>query len=268
MSADHYAINTRILDGSAFQAKSGPSAPRFRPGLRLVIFERLNTEVLFVAVAAVTEVERIQDEIPLEQVTLAKADVFKKARELRVLAGSLEKVYRFLTPERHFRRNVVALSSRDFSTIVQGRIDVARSIFKYVFAAIPFRMQAEFASIYSKLAPDGRARTYTSLAPLLMTYVVHHLSTPLQQLERIRELYGGIDLLEKPALESLVVGEEDDGRSDIPLGRAIEESTRFLNQTQLLRPRGDRPPLLDDCRRELLLAHKEDEDCRWNEKIF
>jgi len=50
-------------------------------------------------------------------------------RRLAVLAGSLQKVYRFLHPERHFRQGFARLTQDDYETIIHNAADVERSVF-------------------------------------------------------------------------------------------------------------------------------------------
>ena len=136
MATRYYAVSKEMTLGSPCKMRLGGFHPRLQTSDKIVLFERNNTSIDFTGTCEVKSATLERKDTPktgvasVNVVTFSTASPFKTARPLTALAGSLQKVSRFLEPESHFQRDTVALDQGDYDAIAEYKIAVARSIFR------------------------------------------------------------------------------------------------------------------------------------------
>lgn len=243
------AVDADRLSGASSRLHVGRTGyPILSEGMTVVLFRHIGEEVRFFSTGELGPVEIIQkeeiDERNGEQVQreLQVSDIRALQtfpdQPLRRLGGSLARVTNFLEPERHFRRHVVAFYDPDDLLVIKlGSVAVYRTVFRYLFAALPYSVRADFVSRHAERFVGGsvpRIREYRELAPLLVDYVERHLAEIFVLLRSIRRRYESIQARDLPPLDDLVLAEEAEethsiwtSASVIPLGtssRAVDRS--------------------------------------------
>src|SRR6266446_1488605 len=174
MTKRYFAVDKRKFANGQIRLKLGAFRPRLGRDDALLIYERREDDLIFTAYTTVESVqEQEEDAGRFQTASAAQLSAVDGERRLSVLAGSLEKVYRFLDPERHFRRGIVRLSREDYETIIENAIDIDRSIFRYLFTALPLQVQVDFLSsqpLEEHLAKDGIIRDYEGPCKSLLKY--------------------------------------------------------------------------------------------------
>jgi hypothetical protein len=245
MATNFFAIHSNlVLPGLIVRHEIGPRQPRFNESDELILFERAEQSVLFIGRTSVLQAETLDREA-VQSVSFKQITPFEEERELTALAGSLERVYRFLHPERHFRRKIVRLPEQDFQTIVHNKIDVHRSIFRYLFSALPIELRADFVRRHIDLYPlthKGEVKGYAELCPRLIEYYREYVSgsfnlihLAVQQFHKLQ----GIHQLGR--LSEFVL---TDGSAENPIGfgdtaqrifQILSDNTVFREEMLLLR---------------------------------
>src|SRR5947209_7511822 len=112
MADAYYAVNAGYVDENKIEHKVGPFRARVKSRAPLVLFRLSGEEVFFTGTSVASAVEeRVEDGRIVQTIAIAPVEEFSELRVLSAIAGSLEKVYRFLEPERHFKfRDIIRLS--------------------------------------------------------------------------------------------------------------------------------------------------------------
>lgn len=266
MALHHYAVEDPLAQRVRIEIPVGGPLPRLDAEDRVVVFVRKNQQVRFVGSTSVASRKQIAKS-RLAQVEFHPCSYFKKPLDLRVVGGTMLKVERVLTPEWHFRRDIVALLEWDFETIKKRRVDHSRTFFRYVFAALPIGLKGEFLSAYRHthgLGIGGVVDTYRELAPALLSFLWLRLGTTFDLMEQVRSLYNKIDMPDLPKLDDLVLGTDVQGDCDMPLGRIIAKILSFRSDSPLFSPNLEEPMLevWSD-----ILQSKEGAFGQWNENV-
>lgn len=274
MASSCYAVSMDLLNQKRFEVKVGPGHPRFVTDNDLVGFEKESEEVYFHGTSRVTYVEeKVSGEIRFRIVEVDELTNFSKPRRLSVLAGSLEKVYRFLEPERHFRRCIVALPKSDFATIVEERVDVYRTVFRYLFSALPLEIQTEFIRTNTSILPSkpGRKiRNYSELAPRIVSFFEGQVGETLSLLARIPTAYRKIHVDDLPSLKKLYMASED-AKETVAFGEITTDAEKLLKSNPIFASETDSKPLLQECKNQLskiLISESVHIWKKWNENLF
>jgi len=277
MAEHYYAVNKSSISGTIIEHTLGPYRAHVREDSDLVIFSFSGEEVYFTGTSRTTEVhEREQDDHVVQTITIEELRPYPEERRLSVLAGSLEKVYRFLEPSRHFqRRPIIRLTEQDYVTIAKNTIDVYRSTFRILFESLPVGVQADFIRLHLDVFPwdrDGRIHTYRELAPLLVKFYRTEVSSPLvllrdfavvhekfsQRLEANTEQGRTLDI------RNLVVGAQET-RNFIGFGSVAQEAAELMRSNGLFAETLGNPMLLQEAEAQLRDAPAEVNS--WNDPI-
>ena len=273
MANRYYAIAIDLIESGSFELKVGPGNPRCVAGNDLIGFEREHDNVYFLGTSRVKSVE--EKEFGGIRLYVVKVDVladFSKPRRLSVLAGSLEKVYRFLEPERHFRRRIVGLSKDDYQTIVEERVDLNRSIFRYLFSALPLELQTEFIRMHSDILPlksEAKIRDFSALASAIVSFFNSRLRETLELMGHLRSTYDKLGVKGIPPLKKLFLA-SGNLEDMVAFGEVVIDMDDLLRTNSLYAPRTSNITLLEKC---MKLVEQEDIKSmrwkrRWNETIF
>jgi hypothetical protein len=198
MARNYFAVRHDAVTGQSLFTRFGRSRPRLSKDDSVVLYEKSGRKVDFIGTAAVESVQSEESKGTNigQEITLTRLQRFPEERPLTCLAGSLQKVYRFMTPERHFQRAIVKLTHADFEAIAQYRIDLHRSIFRYLFSALPIELQADFVRLCVRefrLSPNGEVTQYEHLCPLILSYYTDHVGAPFQLIQAVAREFGRLD---------------------------------------------------------------------------
>ena len=276
----HYAIDSKLTDSIQFEIKLKPFVARLEAGDRFVVFERKD-EIVFVAKGEVVSIaDRIEAEegssepVTVRLVQISEVEPLDEPRSLIVVAGSLEKIYRYIDPQRHFiGRNILKLSKNDFQTIDTGRLYLSRSVFRFLFSALPVALQAEFVRQHIEqmsLSPDGEIQAYGELAPLIVEFVSDRISEPLQMMNQIATLHKKLGNVAPPIQDLYLTTDEDlEARKTDPIafGRTATASTGIMGAKSLFPTDQIDESLLSEAR-ELLMEIDDNEERKWQDPIF
>jgi hypothetical protein len=246
------------------------------------VFKRESKDLMFVGQSSVLEASRLAvseggAESQINKVQFAPIEEFESPRPLREMAGSLQRVYRYLDPNRHFARQVNALQRDDYETIAKASIEIPRSIFRYLFSALPLPIQSEFVRTYPGSFPStaqGFVHVYAELARELLTFLESRVRVPIQLLASVASAYGTIERAKVPQVREwwLAPGEDTEDKVSpkrqvrIPVGAAAETAASVLEQTSLFEPNTRNVSVLEECRKEL--ATFEGQERRWRDPVF
>ena len=268
------AIRDTAIENNPGLMLNGTFRPYLMEGEQLVVFRRSEGSVFFFATTKVESVEELGTaSSPYQSVSLSGLKPFDRERELSVLAGSLAKVYRFLYPERHFRRAYVRLSPEDYRTIVEDAVDLDRSVFRYLFEALPWGLRAHFVSTCldsDTFSSDGRVKDYRQISRALLDYLdgpflqfaklLTSMSQQFNELQGIRNL---------PALSKLTVSDGEQG--SIELGQVVPR-LREIAASRLFSETTFGPALIEEAREKLESPTGTENTASyhrtWNETIF
>lgn len=275
MASRYYAIACDLIDRRSFEVKVGPGNPRCVAGSGLIGFERENDDVYFLGTSRVESAEEKESNgIRRCTVKVDELTDFSRPRRLSVLAGSLEKVYRFLDPDRHFRRNIVGLPKSDYQAIVEERIDLNRSIFRYLFSALPLDIQTEFIRSHIEVLParsGEKIRDYSELAVAMISFYERKVREPLDMCARTAKIYSQIDASNMPPLQRLELTSGDMDRS-VDFGRSVLDIAVLLGENPIFSPVFDNESLLQECKSLTAdidsMNTKTLRTRKWNETLF
>jgi hypothetical protein len=264
-----YAIHVGLIKQGTFETKVGAGQPRLAAGNDLIAFVRKHREVSFLGTS---KVERTKiagsDEAPIRLEGVSEVSSFSEPRTLAVLAGSLKKVYRFLEPERHFQRPIVALSVDDFETITTGQVDLFRTVFRYLFSALPFEVQAEFTKMHAASIPsrsEGRVWEYPDLAKAIVSFFGERVRGTMRLLAQLATVHQDIKISDLPAFRTLHL---ESNAEVISLGETATAAQRELEHNVLFASRGEGQPLLHEATKQLDVNEDRELWRRWDETLF
>lgn len=278
----HFAIEDTLAAEGTFKVPFGPFRPRIERGDHLITFRRLEDDIEFVATCRALSISdavlRDEEQEPrrIRAIEISEIEELEKPRSLVVHAGSLEKVYRFLDPTRHFRSKIVNLSEADFKNLVAGRIFMARSVFRYLFTALPLAVQSDFVRQYAEefpLSTQGTVNSYNTLAPMLVKFISERLTDPLSILSRIAALHEELSEANVPVppIQTLQLVNEDQrgtvGRTRIRLGQTCSVAASVLMTNRFFAEADGEQPLFREAMSQLRDA-LEEEERRWDDPIF
>jgi hypothetical protein len=227
--------------------------------------------------ATVKPVREADVEKAINDVTFGPGKPFDAPRPLREIAGSLQRVYRYLDPGRHFSRKVNALRRDDYRAIVDGKVEIPRSIFRYLFSALPLAVQSEFVRTYPGSFPrtaQGYVTQYSALCRELFTFLDTRVRVPLQLLADTAAAYATIRRAGVPSFAVWRLLPEVDGgevshfgvQRSIPFGATALEASRMTEANPLFGGASSRGILLAECRREL--EELDGKERRWRDPVF
>lgn len=282
MSVQHYAIHESLAGDGAFDVKLVPFSARIARGDLIVVFSRDESDVQFRGTCKVTDTRDRPGEtsdsgqtIIVRSVSVSEVIELQSIQSLKVLSGSLEKVYRYLEPERHFGRNIVKLSQSDYETVTEGRIFIARSIFRSLFSALPIAVQAAFVQAHIEAFPlssDGAVKNYDALATLLVRFLEDRLTEPLEMLSRITDLHGADDSVRLPNLNTLRLcsGQDPDGKRipSVAFGATCLAAKRVKDTNPLFVVTQGEVSYLTECYSQLNNIDSATEGKTWTDPIF
>jgi hypothetical protein len=242
---------------------------RSRPksGAKLVLFQRQDNDILFVARAMIVSAPEKPAEG--EKYTVEFIERFDSPRSLTVLGGSLQKTRRFLAPGFHFKKWLVALSNADYQTIVEDRPDVTRSVFRLLFHALPPVVQSAFVREHAELFPQQERRSYRydRLAEALVLFLEQRVGGAIQLADQFVRSYP-TNVPDFPSLSDLSAS-AGDGTGSIPLGREVVSVADLGRTSPLMARAADRVSLLAECRNQLNSGSRQEERRRrWTDPIF
>lgn len=151
-----WAIDAEIYDARLSTVRLEQSQ---QPGLKdrdqVILFEREEDEVFFASTAYIdgASTTPIANEKFHFKAELVRFTELTPRRKLSDFTYSLEKVYRYLEPWVHFKRNYVSLTTSDFNTLVDARIFWARTAFGTYLNGLPDAAVADFVRYVSMVEP-------------------------------------------------------------------------------------------------------------------
>lgn len=278
MADSFYAVNAASIEGTTIEHKVGPYRARVQPRAAFVVFTLHGEEALFTGTSSVTDIdERSEDDRLVQTITIEPIERFSEARDLSAIAGSLEKVYRFLEPERHFKwRDIIRLSEHDFKTISENSVAVHRSVFRFLFCSLPLDVQSDFVRRFIGEFPldnDGNIRSYVGLAQLIVRFYRLHVRSPLVLVQRFASVHQkfsmGIERValrrRTPSLSSLRL-RRGEGGEDIRFGATAERVSELMANNRLFAMNDTQPALLEEAEAQLRQAPPEEHI--WSDPIF
>jgi len=272
-----YAMRADMIEDSVITQKLGRFRTRVEPNSIAVIYQRTTGDVKFVGIVIVESVrESSEGDARLQVITLSESLPFPEPRELSVLAGSLEKVKYFLAPERHFKRSVLKLSRKDFRSIVNLTIDIHRSVFRYLFSALPLELQADFIRQHIDSIPlssNGTVIDYEPIAPLLVKYYQNHVRNSFELVDLVVKKFSEMDVEGFTHLNSLMLTDSN-GENTIHFGRDSEIVSGLFSQNALFAKGEDRGTLVEEAlmqiegEGQIMAKTPPSVRRRWNDTLF
>jgi hypothetical protein len=262
MKARNYAVVRDEVIHGVIETRIGSFQPYFKKEDKLVVFEREPDDVYFIGTAEIIEVEDIRKEQSFFQIShISSLEKFPSVRKLSVLAGSLEKVYRFLEPAKHFKRKIVAISDNDLMTILNNEIDIFRTISRYFFSILPFGAKMDFINENRdvlSLTRQNELCNYNSFAGIILTFFQENIWNGLKKLENLKVVFSQIEGNDMPKLEDLVLS-SDENNEKVFLGKTLLEAVTILNKNPFfVQLEGE--TLFDECRRQLARGQEQSEN--------
>lgn len=255
MARSYFAIRRDLLRRVTYLNHLGRSHPRLATDDSLVVYEKNGGEVIFVGTSSVASVQDQESSEggAIQVATFSSVEEFSEPRLLPVLAGSLEKVYRFLRPELHFKRVIVKLSRPDFYTIVKNEIDLYRSMFRYLFTALPIELQADFVrrNITSfPLSRKGELTDYRPICPIIVAYYQTNIVDSFGLLQRLSSQFDRLrGISGVPPLESLYFT-DGDGQNEIDLGQTAQRTAALLESNPLFARGAQNATLIEEAQKQ------------------
>ena len=269
MASKYYAINNELIFYDSFKTKVGPAQPKFTKGVELILFEKDSKQIFFTGTSEVIEVKTVKKEEAFFQIVkIDEPKLFEKELDLAVFAGSLKKVYRYLEPYKHFQRRIVALDQDDFETIVNKKLCMSRTIFRYLFSSLPLEIQTEFFNEYHKemhCDPNGIIKDYSLALRYLIEYFKERIVSLFGLFAQFNDIYDKFqeNNNEVPELSklSLASGDMDE---QIWFGRAVKEAKRLFKSNAILSEGEAEKSLLEKTNPYL----DEERNRKWKDPIF
>lgn len=220
---------------------------RRRPGIvtsdHVILCElRSDAEVVFTAFGVVAQAEVTEDGRDMFVLTATLLDMvqLEPVRSLSDFAYSLQKIYIYELPGRHFLHQYASLGQADLVTLVKGNVFWARTAFGMFVNQLPEETLAEFV----RFAAEAEPRTlidrsdWASLWKLLQRYIAQEYVSAQQLLESIS---GHVAQLERAGVNiqftDLRVGEGGNQESPDLLSIQHERLTTFVDS---LNPQNER----------------------------
>lgn len=261
-----YAVILDSVENGIFENSLGPMRPRVSKNDKIIAFERTKPEILFIGTTEVTDVSRLTERI--QKIKVSPMEEFNYARKLSQLAGSLERVKNYLYPYKHFeRRDIIAISPRDYNTIQLDRLDEKRTVFRYLFASLPISLKSDFVRLYPHILVNNRISNYELAAQAIIEYFEETINPILQ---RLSQIYVSVQQLETTGIraQQLVLG-SDEVRKDISFGISALLTHELIGRNELFSSKG-RGELLGKCLE--VMSQSEDKNNKWskqwNDEIF
>ena len=281
MAKAYFAVRASEIQSQRFLNRLGRSKPTLRQGDAILLFNKQGEEGLqFVSKATVLTANLVdQNEARTQQVGISEPEGLTKPISLRAIAGSLRKVYRFLNPERHFRRSIIKIPFADFETIANNRVDQDRSIFRYLFSALPFELQTDFLTNYGNDAgidDRGVVGGYEQLSRSILEYFEEEITQCFDALEWCRRSFKPLeDIRDMPSMNQLVLTSSDGEDATIPLGRILSATSGVSSGNSLFSEVAGERSLLSEAREQLRRSESTESSNSptnrrrvWNETIF
>ena len=278
----YFAIDRSAIHGLRVEIRLTRPAPRLEVGDSLVIFEKQPDDIHFTGRSMVLSardltpaIEDAGEQAATRLVDMSEIINLENPQRLTVICGSLERVYRFLDPQRHFLHKIVTLSQNDYETITDAEIHVSRSVFRKLFTALPLAVKAEFVRRHIEAFPltsEESIHNYTDLAHLLITFIQERMIEPLRMLATMAHLHQDSTGKGLPDLDNLYLADGSDPESKrvqpIAIGKTCVAVHDMLKANRLfLAPEGEMS-LLEEALQQLRNADVETENKKWNDPIF
>ena len=249
-----FAVRDLVLRTQPLRHTLGPFRARLVRGAECVVFSADWQGGKFLGTAQVTEVrDTTEGERRVQLAQFSSITPFDHPRELSVIGGSLDKVKYVLEPQRHFKRNILKISRRDFSTITANEVDVRRSVFRYLFAALPMAVQTVFlqgenVDLEKFYADEGASRQ--GLDEAILSFMKNDVLPQFELVAGVAYATANINVRGMPSVRELVM---TDGRGENPvaLGRLSGDVGALLRVNALFSEGGNRPPLLAEGMRQI-----------------
>ena len=237
-----WAINTRTLNESqdkvTIQQRRKPS---ISIGDRVLLFEKRNEEIHFIAVASV------EDLLPEESVAstfglmLGSKRDFEPQRRLVDFTYTLKKINRHNAPWVHFTRQYILLATEDFNCLLNASIFWSRTAFGTYINMLPAATLVEFVESIGAQSPTtlitGR---FSDLWELLRKFIfeefvaAHTLFSEINRLgSQIQETYNTRGILSAFQFREVSLSNEGGLAAD----NVVEQFRRldtFINMTSLM----------------------------------
>lgn len=259
MIDSYLCVHKTLLIRQPVQHRLGPFRARLVNGAHCVVFEADWRGGKFLGISRVRDIrEIVEDNRVIQFPVFDEVQAFDRPRDLRALAGSLERVRHVLEPQRHFSRSILKLSRHDFFVIKDNRADVSASVFRYLFAALPMEMQADFLQQegvdLEKFYGDG-PNALDGLDVRLNAFFDKNLTPSLDLVRSLAETYNQVQISGAPGIGALCMT-DGNGEGNVPLGRIAQDVTQLLVRNGLFSEGPTRPRLLDEIPRQVADAGK------------
>src|SRR6266404_1189935 len=254
MGQRFFALDRRKIQDGKIRVRLGAFRPRFVKGDAILSYKRNAEDIIFTE-QMIAEAVKEQEEKDgnFQTTSVGKPVGLDGGRRLAVLAGSLQKVYRFLHPERHFRQGFARLTQDDYETIIHNAADVERSVFRYLFSALPFQVQTDFVSSHfgeDIITSDGHVKDYALLSKELLRYFKTRVETFVFLLTACEKTFSEMKGVKNlPSINRLVIQNPED-REAFEIGRLAREF-RGLAENSLFSEKPGVPPLLAEALAQL-----------------
>lgn len=212
-----WAVRSEFIDlkASTFAMES-QRRPSIRVGDQVLVFERTSDDdVRFTHTASIAAASTSgeSDESQVFKATLADPVPFDPPRELGDFTYSLQKVYRFEAPGRHFRNRYTSLTDKDYKTLVKANIFWARTAFGFFLSPLPEETREQFIRYVALVEPGSlvESRGYAALWVHLQNFIVQQFVSAHELLQAIsRDVEGLSEKEVQIKFAEIRVGDVDD----------------------------------------------------------
>jgi len=277
MAQSYFAIRQDLLD-RPYRSRLGPFQARLATDDEAIVYQRIGDEVSFLGTTSVASATtQPGEESDRQVVNFGVLHQFSEKRQLSVLAGSLKKVYKFLAPERHFRRAVVKISREDFTAISKNEIDINRSVYRYLFSALPIELRADFVRRNINqfaLSPQGYITNYQRICPQLIQYYSTQIEDSFDLINLVVRQFGSMRGLAglRPLADLILT--DGRGQNGVQFGRVAEDISGFMERSPIFAERAGNPRLIDESAKQIALNDDPTGPTQtmrqreWNDPIF
>lgn len=265
-----FAVNDSCVANNTFETKFGPAHPKISIGDQIVFFIKDFNKIEFISSSVVVEVNiKMFDDVRIATIRFGKIDKFEEPRDLYSIAGSLKKVYRFMHPERHFIHRIVKLEWQDYEVIVKNKIDIERSVFRYLFSCLPKKIQVEFLQTYYEdigISPTGLINDYSKPCELLILFYQNRIGKTLKILTDFCSIHEKVEknVPQLPGLYALRLTSHD-GKDILDFGSLAGKAKDFYTTSNLFKEQEGMNALLSEAKKYL---NEEGEIRKWQDQIF
>lgn len=254
MIRPYFAVRDLILRDQPVRNTLGPFRARLVRGAECVVFSADSQDGKFIGITQVIQVRETTDgDRRIQFAEFTDITRFEHAREFSVIAGSLDRVKNVLEPHRHFTRSVLKVSPRDYATIVENEVDVPRSVFRYLFAALPMEIQTAFlqqenvdlAKFYG-----GAGSVMKGLDEAILSFMQKRVLPQFELVAGVASAIARLNVRALPPIRELMM---TDGRGEQPvaLGSLSEGVARMLRENALFSEGSNRPQLLSEAMHQI-----------------